>query len=71
MSSLTRKERILASGIGISLLLHYEHTKRHLRRRWWVRPWASAERRSAQGLAESLIPELVSTDQQSFQNFFR
>ena len=67
MSSLTRKERILACGIGISLLLHYEHTKRHLR----VRPWASAERRSAQGLAENLIPELVITDQQSFQNFFR
>ena len=62
MSGLTRKERILACGIGISLLLHYEHTKRHLRRRWWVRPWASAERRSAQGLAENLIPELVSTD---------
>ena len=27
MSSLTRKERILACGIEISLLLHYEHTK--------------------------------------------
>ena len=32
MSSLTRKERILACGIEISLLLRYEHTKRHLRR---------------------------------------
>lgn len=71
MPFLTRKQRNLACGVGVGLLLQYEHSKRHIGRRWWVRPWATADRRRAQGLANNLIPELQDTDQESFENFFR
>ena len=43
-SYLTREKRMLACGLGCALLMQYEHSKRHMNRRWWVRPWATQRR---------------------------
>ena len=36
-----------------------------------MKPWATEERREAQGLGANLIPELSQTDEGSFRNFMR
>ena len=64
MPFLTRKQRNFACGVGICLLLQYEHTKRHIGRVY-------GGLGHTQGLANNLIPELKQNDPQSFQNFFR
>ena len=73
MGKLSRKrKRLLACSLGTVLLIHhFEQTKRHRKRRWWVRPWSSQNRRRAQGFASNLVQELRNTDHESFKNFFR
>lgn len=68
---LTREKKLLACGLGCALLMQYEHSKRHMNRRWWVRPWATQRRRQSQGFASNLVQELREEDEGSFHNFFR
>ena len=71
MAYMSREKKVLACGLGFALLMQYEHTKRHMNRRWWVRPWATQTRRQSQGFANNLVEELRETDEESFHNFFR
>ena len=68
---LTREKRLLACGLGCALLMQYEHSKRHMNRRWWVRLWATQRQRQSQGFASNLVQELREEDEGSFHNFFR
>ena len=68
---LTREKRVLACGLGCALLMQYEHSKRHMNRTWWVRPWATQRRSQSQGFASNLVQELREEDERSFHNFFR
>ena len=68
---LTKRQTKFACAAGLSLLMQYEYSKRHIRRRWWVRPWSTEDRRKQQGMAANLVPELRETDEDSFKNFFR
>ena len=52
---LTREKRLLAWGLGCALLMQYEHSKRHMNRRWWVRPWATQRGSQSLGFASNLI----------------
>ena len=63
-----RKNCAIVAGLII-----YEVIKRRKRRkrRWWVRPWATEDRRQAQGFANNLVVEIRCTDAESFRNFFR
>ena len=69
--NLTKKQRVLACGLGVTLLMQYEYSKRHLNRRWWIRPWATGGRRVLQGFGSNLVQELRSTNDGCFHNFFR
>ena len=68
---LTKEKRVLACGLGCALLMQYEHSKRHMNRTWWVRPWATQRRSQSQGFASNLVKELREEDERSFHNFFR
>ena len=68
---LTREKRLLAWGLGCALLMQYEHSKRHMNRRWWVRPWATQRGSQSLGFASNLVQELREEDEGSFHNFFR
>lgn len=70
-AGLTREQKFLACGIGVVMLMQYEYSKRHINRRWWTCPWATQSRRVSQGFASNLVPELRTTDDGSFHNFFR
>ena len=70
MAPLSKKKRLLACGIGMALLMYY-HEESKRKRKWWVRPWKTRDRRQAQGLAANLVGELRLLDPGSFQNFFR
>ena len=67
---LTREKRVLACGLGCALLMQYEHSKRHMNRTWWVRPWATQRRSQSQGFASNLVQELREEDDRSFHNVF-
>ena len=67
---LMREKRVLACGLGCALLMQYEHSKRHMNRMWWVRPWATQRRSQSQGFASNLVQELREEDDRSFHNFF-
>ena len=46
------------------LMLYCDYTNQvqeGLQRKWWVKSWASEERRQTQGLGTNLIPELRET----------
>ena len=62
---------MLARGRGCALLMQYEHSKRHMNRRWWVRPWATHRRSQSQGFASNSVQELREEDEGRFHNFFR
>eukprot|EP00794_Sanderia_malayensis_P016366 gene16366-18009_t len=68
MAPLSKKKRLLACGIGMSLLMYY-HEESKRKRKWWVRPWKTRDRRQAQGLAANLVEELRLLDPGSFHNF--
>ena len=68
---LTREKRVLACGLGCALLMQCEHSKRHMNRTWWVRPWATRRRSQSQGFASNLVQELREEDERSFHNFIR
>ena len=51
--------------------MQYEHSKRHMNRTWWVRPWATQRRSQSQDFASDLVQELREEDERSFHNFFR
>ena len=68
---LTREKRLLARGRGCALLMQYEHSKRHMNRRWWVRPRATQRRSQSQGFASNSVHELREEDEGRFHNFFR
>lgn len=68
---LTKEKRLLACGLGCALLMQYEHSKRHMKRRWWVRRWATQRQRQSQGFASNFVQELREEDEGSFHNFFR
>jgi len=62
------KKRLAICGLGALLLLQNRAVRK---RKWWVRPWATDERRQNQGMANNLVGELRLTDPGSFQNFLR
>ena len=64
---LTREKRLLACGLVWALLMQYEHSKRHMDRTWWVRPWATQRRSQFQGFASNLVQELREEDEGSLQ----
>ena len=66
---LTREKRLLACGLVCALLMQYEHSKRHMDRTWWVRPWATQRLSQFQGFASNLVQELREEDEGSFHNF--
>ena len=70
-NGLTKKQKLLACGLGVTILMQYEYSKRHLNRRWWTRPWATEGRRASQGFGSNLVQELRSTNDGCFHNFFR
>ena len=66
------KKKRLCIGLAIFMLMGRVFLrKRRRKRKWCVRPWATQERRDAQGMGCNLIPELRNTDVRSFRNFFR
>ena len=67
---LTREKRLLARGRG-ALLMQYEHSKRHMNRKSWVRPRATQRRSQSQGFASNSVQELREEDEGRFHNFFR
>ena len=71
LAYLTREKRLLARGRGCALLMRYEHSKRHMNRRWWVRPRATQRRSQSQGFASNSVQELREEDEGRFHNFFR
>ena len=68
---LTREKRLLARGRGCALLMQYEHSKRHMNRRWWLRPRATQRGSQSQGFASNSVHELREEDEGRFHNFFR
>ena len=54
-----------------ALLMQYEHSKRHMNRRWWVRPQATQRRSQSQGFASNSVQELREEDEGRFHNLFR
>ena len=60
---LTREKRLLVYGLGWALLMQYDHSKRHMNQRWWVRPWATQRRSQYQGFASNLVQELREEDE--------
>ena len=65
------RKRVLACGLGCALLMQYEHSKRHMNRRWWVPPWATQRRSKSRGFASNLAQKLREEGEGSFHNFWR
>ncbi|XP_046845253.1 uncharacterized protein LOC124439080 [Xenia sp. Carnegie-2017] len=68
--ALTKAKKLQAVAVITSLMVH-ELKKKRKSRRWWVKPWKTAQRRYAQGLAQNLIQEIRVTDHDVFRNLFR
>ena len=69
-NGLTKKQKLLACGLGVTILMQYEYSKRHLNRRWWTRPWATEGWRASQGFGSNLVARIKINERWMFSQLF-